>query len=435
MSDKEVLTQNTQGVPELSEEAKERLACKEQIRVLIASVYDAQKLRIATGNRLVQSFYIQMGIKPSTSPNKDAGEKEKKMIDLLRAEYARITDAVASNNKSIKRQIKEMRESDSEEAHLEYIRSDIDYRLIESYELLFESEQKAIKVLDTYVKAHPLWDSFFKDIKGCGTLMAAVCLAYFDPYRARHLSSFYKFAGLDAVRDVDSEGNVLFKTVEENPRKVRQKKMYLTDSGATYHGKVTETEDFDAEGNQLFRGEDGEVLTMQYEMRVIDGVDEPVYEVVETGEEYIGKAIASEHGRRMGDTEMVEYTDKNGKTALKRSLTYNPTVKTKLMGVLSGCLLKAKDPTYAPMYYEYRARLDKEVGYKNYSDGRKNMMSLRFMVKQFLRNMWYAWRQLEGLPVDYPYEVAKLGNKPHKWNEHQCAMAEAAGAKLDTKLS
>lgn len=423
--------QNVENVTSSESTVADRQECKEQIRVLIANVYDAQKLRIATGNRLVQSFYLQLNIKPSTSPEKDAGKDERKMIDRLRSEYERISDAVAENNVTIKKQIKELNESKDESKHLELIRSEIDYRLIESYELLYESEQKAIKVLESYVKSHPLWDKFFKDIKGCGTLMAAVCIAYLDPYKARHLSSFYKYCGLDTVKDTDEEGNVLYRTNEEKPRKVRDKKIYLTAGGDTYLGKVETTTDFDAEGNQIFKGENGEILTMQFATTFVDGELKHVYEDIETGEEYIGEARLLEHGRSMRDTEMVEYIDKNGKVATRRSLTYNPIVKTKLMGVLSGCLLKAKDPTYSTMYYDYKARLDKEAWCKDFSDGRKNMMSLRYMIKQFLRNLWYEWRTLEGLEVDYPYEVAKLGNKPHKWNQHQCDMAAAAGAKLD----
>lgn len=35
---------------------------KEQVRCLVAGVYDLQKLRISAGNRLVQSFYLSRGI-------------------------------------------------------------------------------------------------------------------------------------------------------------------------------------------------------------------------------------------------------------------------------------------------------------------------------------------------------------------------------------
>lgn len=391
---------------------------KEQIRCLIANVYDLQKLRISAGNRLTTSFYVQLGVKPSESPD-SAGKEEKKMIDLLKLEYKRISDGVAEKNHSIKKEISELHKSDDK---LKYIHSETDYKLVDSYMLLLRSEEEAIKVLDKYVKAHPLWDAFFADIKGCGTLMSAVCIAYLDPYKARHVSSFFRYCGLDTVQDEDKEGNKLFLAKGDGSfRKVRQKKVYTYHcDGENYYGKVIKTGEFDAEGNEVITTDTGEVLDCEFAMK--DG--EFVYEDIETKAEYIGEVVASEHGRRKGDTEMFEYIDKDGNKSMKRGITYNPIVKTKLMGVLTGCLLKAKDPTYSTIYYDYRKRLDGSAYHSNHSDGRKNMMAQRYMVKQFLRNLWTTWRNIEGLPVDLPYEVAKLGNTPHKYNEYQCKVAE-----------
>ena len=110
----------------------------------------------------------------------------------------------------------------------------------------------------------------------------------------------------------------------------------------------------------------------------------------------------------MGDTEMVPYyvigadgekvlaLDEDGKPKLKRSITYNPKLKTKLMGVLTGCLLKAKDPVYSSIYYDQRIRLDNSTYHKNKSAAQKNMMAQRYMIKEFLRDMWKTWRELEG---------------------------------------
>ena len=42
---------------------------KGQIRNIVSSMYDMQKLRISTGNRIVQDFYRNLGIAPSTSPD------------------------------------------------------------------------------------------------------------------------------------------------------------------------------------------------------------------------------------------------------------------------------------------------------------------------------------------------------------------------------
>lgn len=52
------------------------------------------------------------------------------------------------------------------------------------------------------------------------------------------------------------------------------------------------------------------------------------------------------------------------------------------------------------------------------------MMAQRYMIKQFLRNLHTEWRHLEGLPIYEPYEVEKLGNKPHHLNERQHQLAQ-----------
>ena len=44
-------------------------------------------------------------------------------------------------------------------------------------------------------------------------------------------------------------------------------------------------------------------------------------------------------------------------------------------------------------------------------------MALRYMIQKFLSNLWAYWRTLEGLEVTEPYEVAKLGMRPHGFND------------------
>ena len=396
---------------------------KEQIRVLISNIYDLQKMRISVGNRLVQSIYLQLGVKPGMSPESvrealinfysdgrdidvleesitgvvkkgEDGNPVRKnpatLLDLLMRDYKRITDMIADADtkaKTVKSAIKELNKG---EDTLNVIRDENDVRLINSYNMLLKSEEDSVKVLEKYVKEHPMWDAFFKDIKGCGPLMTGVCLAYLDPYKAPHVSCFFKYCGLDVVQDKDEDGNMLFHAIDNDMRRVAQ-----------------------------VWGDDG-----NYEY--IDCEDGSVYE---------GEVSIACHGRRMGDTEMQPYyivdddgnrvyaTDENGELKLKRGITYNPKLKTKLMGVLAGSFLKQKDPTYSTIYYDQRNRYANSAYYKNKSDAQKNMMAQRYMVKEFVRAMWIAWRTLEGLPVDEPYEVAKLGNRPHKYNEYQCEVA------------
>lgn len=402
---------------DMSKSHEEFESSKGMIRSCVSNIYDLQKLRIASGNRLVQSFYQQLGVKPSESPE-NVDKEQQKLIQQLKKEYSRLSDAVSENKWTVKKAIKEL--SGSEEG-LAYINSDIHYKMVDAYMLLIKSEEESVKVLDKFVKEHPMWDKFFADIKGCGTLMAGNVLAYLDPYKARHVSSFFKYCGLDTVQDEDKDGNKLFRACKEDgtvtQKKVRKKYLYMTEDGEQYSGVVKKTEEFDSEGNMLFMGEDGYVTCV--DAMTPDG--EEIYEDIETGEEFVGEVVASLHGRRMGDTEMFEYVGKDGNTKIKRGITYNPVLKTKLMGVLTGCLLKAKDPKYSTIYYDYKNRLDNSG--RDYTAGHKNMMAQRYMIKQFLRDLWTTWRTIEGLEVDEPYEVAKLGHKPHKYNEYQTEMA------------
>lgn len=393
---------------------------KQQIRTLVSTMYDMQKLRISAGNRLTSLFYKRFGLDMSeVNSDDEKSENADKILSVLRKEYERITDGMAKDNTSLKKQIS-LLSGDSSEEPLRGVLDVSDYNIIHSYMLLLKSEENMTKTLDTYVKSHPMWDAFFRDIKGCGTLMSAVCIAYLDPYKARHVSSFYRYAGLDTVQSVDKQGNRLWLATEDGNRVVKEKVRYTYFAdGSEYKGKVLNGAP-DEDGMCTWTTDTGELLDCQPVFK--DGC--PVYEGIDEGcADYIGEVVPLEHGRRKGDTEMFEYRDSEGNIKLKRGITYNPILKTKLMGVLTGCLMKAKDPTYSTIYYDYKKRMELSTYHAGKTPAHKNMMAQRYMIKQFLRNMWTTWRELEGLPVDMPYEVEKLGHTPHKYNEYQCKVA------------
>src|SRR6266702_1215858 len=86
---------------------------------------------------------------------------------------------------------------------------------------------------------------------------------------------------------------------------------------------------------------------------------------------------------------------------------YNLFLKTKLLGVMAPCLLKASNPVWRPVYDGYKHRM--ETSGKGTSPGHRNNSSLRYMVKMLLIDLWKAWRESEGLPVRPPYHEEKLG--------------------------
>jgi hypothetical protein len=119
--------------------------------------------------------------------------------------------------------------------------------------------------------------------------------------------------------------------------------------------------------------------------------------------------VAEGRSRRKDHLIRVKFKDKKGKDAERDSITFNPWLKTKLY-VLAGCFLKSKSP-YRDAYDNYKHRLETMPQHKDKTKGHRHAMAMRYMVKQFLLNLYNAWRPLEGLPVSPTYFEAKSGHK------------------------
>lgn len=109
----------------------------------------------------------------------------------------------------------------------------------------------------------------------------------------------------------------------------------------------------------------------------------------------------------------VEYTKANGEKATKKSITFNPFLKTKLVGVLGTSFIRCGEGKYRTLYVNYKNRLDNHVHHREKSKMHKHRMAVRYMLRIFLQDLYAAWRPLEGLEVFPPYQVAKLGLSAH----------------------
>lgn len=130
---------------------------------------------------------------------------------------------------------------------------------------------------------------------------------------------------------------------------------------------------------------------------------------------YAGLDVASDgRGRGRYKEHLIdqEYQDKDGKTQTKKGITFNPFLKTKLVGVLGSCLMKTKG-YYKSIYDDYKHRLENHKDHMEKTKGHRHNMAVRYMIKMFVQDLWLKWREVEGLPVTAPYSEAKLGMK-HK---------------------
>jgi len=129
---------------------------------------------------------------------------------------------------------------------------------------------------------------------------------------------------------------------------------------------------------------------------------------------YAGLDVAEDGAGRSRRTEHLidkVYKDKKGKEKTKKSITFNPFLKTKLVGVLATSFLRAGEGPYRSIYDGYKNRLENRPDLKEHSKGHRHNMAIRYMIKMFLLDLWKEWRTMEGLPTPAPYHEAKLGIK------------------------
>jgi hypothetical protein len=282
---------------------------RETLRALTMSVYDLQKLRIQTGNRIAGNFRIKLG----QDPGAKLEEKEaKKTLTSVRAEYARLTDGVARLSRNT---VAELTKRSG------VISDVVEFYLVRSYVDLLIQEEQTFREISHVLSNFSIWSEYLAGVKGIGPAMGAVIIATLDPSRARHPSSFWRYAGLDV-------------------------------------------------------GDDGR-----------------------------GRSRRKEH------LVTVDYTNKDGQEAKKLSITFNPFLKTKLMGVLAASFLRSGNERYADIYHDYRNRLLNHPAHKEKTKAHQHNMAMRYMVKIFLLDLWLKWRELEGLETHAPYAEAKLGLK------------------------
>lgn len=125
------------------------------------------------------------------------------------------------------------------------------------------------------------------------------------------------------------------------------------------------------------------------------------------------------------------YLDKQGVEKEKDSITFEPFLKTKLLGVVADSFIKCRTPKYRDEYDNYKTRIQqRELALAHMTEAQQistigkvfvpksplhiHHMALRYMIKRFLVDLYKVWRDLEGLPLVPEYSEAKLGMVHHK---------------------
>ena len=108
-----------------------------------------------------------------------------------------------------------------------------------------------------------------------------------------------------------------------------------------------------------------------------------------------------------------EYIDKDGKTAYKESLKYSSKMKAKLLTCVKLNFIKSNSP-YRDVFIEAKKKYIASGMDPVTQKGHIFNRAIRIVAKRFIIDFWLFHRPCHSLPVDPPYEVAKLGMFDHR---------------------
>lgn len=388
---------------------------------------------------------------------KEVGGKKKKVkitnfFKVIITDYKSITEYVTTNHTSLKKAIGEKGKGIiSEEAEVE---------ILDAYFMLVAAEKRLLKPVKRLVENHPVWNNFLCHVGGCGPLMAGVILSEFDISVARYVSSFWNYAGVGTLPEIDLRKNL--RVSIEDPDTIIGAANEIAD---LFNWSRTEASDSAAmtldhlrivyalEGVgacfDLSRA-DGKIekgklvaalnsLRIQLEIDADDLILKDLRGVLDDlrrllsdkgsdlftimkGEEIINPNYGMDTGRRKGQSRRAEhlvdkeYRAKDGTIKIKKSITYNPFLKTKLLGVLGGSFLKgkrSKDAYYHELYYNYKNRIMNDERHAGKTKAHIHFMANRYMIKYFLQDLFVAWCLTVDRVPPPPYHEEKLDMAPH----------------------
>lgn len=381
------------------------------IRSMVRGTYDLQSLRVCMGNRIVANFKSRLGLKQDGMSEKQLAKQEKAVLDMLRTDYKRITDGVILEGEEA---VYSKIPTEKQFKGGEIISSYAELVLVEGYMNILKDEETGFKRLDKLLATVPIYTEFLSKIDGMGVQMAGVIISEIDIHAAEYPSSIHKYCGLDVIK--------VGVYTDEAGKEHRIPAWQVTE--------YFESEDADPNATTMMFG--------KYKAKLVD------------------------EGRTRKEHALVirHYTKKDGEEATRKSITFNPFLKTKLIGVLGGSLLKVGTYTvdgkkmgaarreelatslgfkfdkesdldkgdqvtgfllsrgydvvierahYGKIYDDYKNRLEQNPVHQDKTPLHRHNMAIRYMVKMLLIDLYNAWRPLEGLPVAPTYAEGKLG--------------------------
>lgn len=323
----------------------------------------------------------------------------------------------------------------------DYIESFLTYVNVQNYMQYVKSEKDAELVVNELVHESYLWE-YIEGIKGCGEITAAYILSDIDFRSTVHASSVVRYLGLDNITTVpDREGKpvseeqlpliIRFLFHNYNLIRTREDNSDQDDIGVlppisedTFYRYASEMVEDWSEYKAIEKVIKTKGVNKMDPHKILE-LDTNFAELVQKVWEHCdiieyrnqrGEMIPTikKHARSKKDSVVTTFLDKNGNISTKKSLGYNTKLKARIIEIMFGSMMKAKNEFYyGELYLGFRERKvneylaqgkDPEI-HKNHI----HMQARRYAVQIFIENLWMWVRQKKGWPTNGgTYYEAKL---------------------------
>ena len=164
----------------------------ELITSVVRGVYDLQMLRMQMGARLAANFGAKLKEHGLIKDDTDLEEEQEKILDRVREDYRLLTSGIARNRTLPERE---------GFVGTPLISNFSELTIVHQFIELEKQEAKQFRLLGDLLEDVPIYTDYLKHQKGVGPAMGGVLVTCLDPYKARHVSAFWKYAGLDVAAD------------------------------------------------------------------------------------------------------------------------------------------------------------------------------------------------------------------------------------------
>jgi hypothetical protein len=154
------------------------------LRLMTRGAYALQHLRIQTGLRLCANFRDKLKEnidEEEPDEGEELSEKAQKIIDILKADYRRLTEGVARHRTLPRRE---------GFVGAGVISDFTELVLVHQYESLEKQEREHFRHLGEALEDLPIYTDWLEKQRGIGPALAAVLVSYFDIRKAERPSQF-----------------------------------------------------------------------------------------------------------------------------------------------------------------------------------------------------------------------------------------------------